>query len=158
MSYLSKPGSWKRSIYGIRLSRQGSWSRILKSIGRERIYSGPLLALAPFVLSHLYRSIHDRVTKTLSRPSGPLWILEFCLYEYIKDLGPPRLSLSKPSCYGDRWITVSSQKSFQSWLSFFHSLSLDIPLDLLCPFKDRLYGPHWYRDFSVPSTNPFLLF
>lgn len=106
---------------------------------------GRKLALAPFVLSHLYRGCRDLVLRRFGCAGGPFWILQLWLQSYFPEYGP--LTYEPKNCltYG---VSLAQgklkHKSFQECFKFFYSCSSRSPSQFT-PFFFRTLGPEWQR-------------
>ena len=76
--------------------------------------SGPILALAPFVLSHLYRSIHDLVCD--QKPFLTLTLLEFLILVTLYNERFYVLVDSSPRSFDLGHLNVHASKAFFSIL------------------------------------------
>ena len=73
--------------------------------------SGPILALAPFVLSHLYRSIHDLVCD--QKPFLTLTLLEFLILVTLYNERFYVLVDSSPRSFSLGHLNVNAMHSFR---------------------------------------------
>ncbi|XP_024172048.2 uncharacterized protein LOC112178068 [Rosa chinensis] len=90
----------------------------------EALASGTKLALGPFVLAHLYRSLHRIVTDRMNpNVGGPLWMFQLWLRTYFPQLSVARPEYNHDVMYGQYLMaTSSSHMSFADCFKMFYTL------------------------------------
>ncbi|KAK9943090.1 hypothetical protein M0R45_008711 [Rubus argutus] len=140
----------------------------------ESLASGTRLALGPFVLAHLYRSLHDIVTNQMDLDvGGPLWLFQLWLRAYfphMSNIGPeysqdvgygrhlmilPSSHLSVEKCF-TMLYTLRNLKNFSVCYSQWRSASLIFSMTERCGAnvtKDELKAA--WGSFLIPRDLPY---
>ncbi|GMP25591.1 hypothetical protein CsSME_00002388 [Camellia sinensis var. sinensis] len=117
---------------------------------------GKKIALAPYVLGHVYRAYSQFCEKPLdANQGGPFWILQLWLFIYFTDLHSRclRFLVPNPTTYGEKYAKVSLHPSnFAYYFTFFHQLPASPPSHtFLCPFEANV-GPTWLKTFLADEN------
>lgn len=116
------------------------WSQLAIALAEGR-----KLALAPFVLSHLYRGCRDLVIKRFGHAGGPFWILQLWLQSYFPEYEPSTYDSKDCPTYGLPLAQGKlKHKRFQECFKFFYSCSSRTPSQFT-PFSCRTLGPELLR-------------
>lgn len=112
---------------------------------------GKKIALAPYILGHVYRACSQFCKKPLdTNQGGPLWILQLWLFAYFTALHSRCLKflLSNPTSYKIKCTRVSLYPStFAFYFSFFHQLpAFPFSHTFFYPFEANI-SPAWLRTF-----------
>ncbi|KAK9943085.1 hypothetical protein M0R45_008706 [Rubus argutus] len=140
----------------------------------ESLASGTRLALGPFVLAHLYRSLHDIVTNQMDLDvGGPLWLFQLWLRAYfpqMSNIGPeysqdvgygrhllilPSSHLSVEKCF-TMLYTLRNLKNFSVCYSQWRPASLIFGMTERCGAnvtKDELKAA--WGSFLIPRDLPY---
>ncbi|KAM3341323.1 hypothetical protein P3S68_028958 [Capsicum galapagoense] len=106
---------------------------------------GKKLALAPFVLSNLYRCCTDIVTGGFDDARGPFLILQFWLQTYFPEHQPLTSDDGNPPTYGHALADgVLRPKTFNQYYLFFNKCSSRTASQFM-PFSSRKFGPEWFK-------------
>ncbi|XP_059637842.1 uncharacterized protein LOC132279816 [Cornus florida] len=106
--------------------------------------SGQKLALAPLVLSHLYRAIHDFIAVNFATGAGPLWLLQFWLQAYFPELGPQINPYADVPLYGYHYLAAQPKsQSFAACFCYFYDQAIYRSPMQFIPFLPRTKGPKW---------------
>ncbi|KAH0753625.1 hypothetical protein KY290_023895 [Solanum tuberosum] len=102
--------------------------------------SGRKVALAPFILSHLYRGCRSLVTRGFAPAGGPFWILQLWLQSYFPQYRPFPYDTQNCMTLG---IALAQgklkQNSFRECFKFFYSCSS------ISPNQFTPYSPGWLQ-------------
>ena len=109
------------------------------------------VALAPYVLGHIYRACSLFFEKPLdANQGGPFWILQLWLFAYFTELQSKCLKFFEPDppTHGMRLANASLYPStFAFYFSFFHQLSASPLSYCFRPFEPTTIGPLWLKNF-----------
>ena len=107
----------------------------------KALVAGRRLALAPHILSHVYRICYDLSDMPyLVNQGGPVWFLQMWLYAYFPELNIP-VQEQIPANFGDKYIRYPpSGKSFFDLFQTFFQINEDRPLELFQPFRRYQLG------------------
>lgn len=118
------------------------------------------IALAPYLLGHVYRTCSQFCEKPLdANQGGPLWVLQLWLFAYFTDLHPKCLGflVQDPSTYGEKYARIALYPaSFAYYFTFFYQLPISPSASFFCPFEANR-GPTWLQSFLADkecSTSP----
>ncbi|XP_059670735.1 uncharacterized protein LOC132316243 [Cornus florida] len=114
---------------------------------------GKHLALAPLVLSHLYRGIYDLLISNFGRCGGPLWYFQIWLQVYFPELGPVvRPSANDPLLSVSYASAVPKSHSFGDCFNFFYSGCEQRTISQFLPFSHYSQAPRWLTPPQGVST------
>ena len=109
------------------------------------------VALAPYVLGHVYRACSFFCEKPLdTKQGGPFWILQLWLFAYFTELQSKCLKFFEPhpATHGMRLANASLYPStFAFYFFFFHQLPASLPSYNFRPFEPTTIGPSWLKNF-----------
>lgn len=114
--------------------------------------SGRKVALAPFILSHLYRGCRSVVTRGFSNAGGPFWILQLWLQSYFPQYRPLPYDTKNCRTFGIALAQGNlKQNSFRECFTFFYSCSSVSPSQFIP------YSPGWLQLAEhIPSSKAAL--
>ncbi|KAK4716015.1 hypothetical protein R3W88_014353 [Solanum pinnatisectum] len=105
---------------------------------------GRKIALAPFVLSHLYRGCRNLVTREFGTAGGPFWILQLWLQFYFLEYRPLPYDSQNCSTFGMALAQGKlKQNNFQECFKFFYSCPS------ITPSQFTPFSPEWLRLFFL---------
>ena len=114
------------------------------------------VALAPYVLGHVYRACSPFLWKTLdANHGGPFWMLQLWLFAYFTELQSKCLKFLEPNptTHGMKLANVSLYPSnFAFYFSFFHQLLVSPSSHSFRPFEPANIGPSRLRTFLSDSS------
>lgn len=109
------------------------------------------VALAPYVLGHVYRACSLFCEKPLdANQGGPFWILQLWLFAYFTELQSECLKFLEPNptTHGMKLANVSLYPSnFAFYFSFFHQFPASPSSHSFRLFESINIGPFWLRTF-----------
>ncbi|CAL5328053.1 unnamed protein product [Camellia sinensis] len=107
--------------------------------------AGRKLALAPLVLSHLYRVLAEFLNRKFLNTDGPFWLLHLWLQAYFPEIGPIIVPWNDaPTCGFIYALSTPRPKTFEECFTFFYSECVSRTPIQYTPFSSRTRGPDWF--------------
>ena len=117
------------------------------------LHQNETYALAPLILSHLYRSMHKFVQNAFFFGSGPLWIMTMWLWIYFPGFGPIPEFLPEHTCYAQHFLDSSPPDNvFDECFTYFYNV--DSKYENWLPFKNERIPPHLHPLRLSLETEP----
>ena len=108
------------------------------------------VALAPFFLGHLYRSMYLYSTRPKNSHHGPLWFIQLWVYSYFPKLALSPKLIPTPHTYGEMWMlgryVPGSISKFKDYFESFSSLKRERQQEDFRPFREKKYGPQGFKE------------
>ena len=108
------------------------------------------VALAPFFLGHLYRSMYLYSTQPKNSHHGPLRFIQLWVYSYFPKLAPSPKLIPTPHTYGEMWMlgryVPSSIPKFKDYFEAFFSMKRERQREDFRPFREKKYGPQGFKE------------